>query len=395
MHRETALLLFVLSLLLHTNICAGGGPALVPIDPCDTSLQITLSYAVVDPYLVELVAVIDTGGYYSLQSLTWGFDDGQSIYNGTTQQLHQFPGPGNYLACLTVNAIGPDQIMCARTTCLPITLLGSSSLYSSCDSAYLDFTAVYANGYFTFSLVDPGTNYFDLIWDLGDGTSANGATVDHPYAGTGPYLVCLSADLVDPFTLDTCALQVCHWLYAGPDSIPCSQVLDVDFDWASYGNFVAFFNTSVTSGSPSSLFWDLGDGTTSASPLFVHEYAVQDAYQVCLTVAAWGALAQDTCSATLCRTVPLGATAWVSERYDEVHLHAYPVPCRDEMQVEIPNELVGGRLRLLDLQGRCVSEWHPLGGALFRLDMSDVPPGTYVLEGLGHRGRRSVRVVRE
>ncbi|MCB0792427.1 MAG: T9SS type A sorting domain-containing protein [Flavobacteriales bacterium] len=368
-------------------------PAIAPVtDPCDSTLQVTLSISVLSGYLVDIQAQIDTG-YYSVQGYTWNFGDGQFAYSSAPQIVHPYPGAGNYLLCLTIWAVGAGQSQCQRTTCLPVQLAPNNGPPFPCDSLYLDFTATYANGAFQFDLLDPGAlMYGSLSWDLGDGSTASLPTVMHTYSGTGPFEVCLSATV---FTgSDSCAQHVCHWLYSGPDSIPCSQVVTPSFDWAAQEGFVAFFNTSGTSGSPYSLFWDLGDGATSTQEVFLHEFAFPGSYQVCLHLVSWGTLVPDSCEMTACQVIELGMASGLAENAPGA-FRAFPSPFSDHLNVELPPGNIGGRLLIIDPSGRVISERVVKEERLLGLDLAFLNPGMYFLRLEGPSRVLTERIIRQ
>ena len=84
--------------------------------------------------------------------------------------------------------------------------------------------------------------------------------------------------------------------------------MQADFAAAVNGNLVQFTDQSLTSGYGATYLWDLGDGTTSVQPAFLHQYAQSGTYQVCLTIAIGPNGGADSCFASYCELVTIGGT---------------------------------------------------------------------------------------
>ncbi len=117
-------------------------------------------------------------------------------------------------------------------------------------------------------------------WDLGDGTTANTASVTHSYGLEGSYTVALvvanPAGCVDSATLEVVVnpTPTAGFVY----SVVSSNTKDQ----------YQFTSTSLAGAGPLVYNWDFGDGTTSAEAAPLHTYAASGNYTVTLTVTGPG-----------------------------------------------------------------------------------------------------------
>ena len=110
------------------------------------------------------------------------------------------------------------------------------------------------------------------LWDFGDGNTSNLASPNHTYAVAGTYTVCLSVS-------NNCGTDsVCQNF-----TVAC-QPPQAGFSVSS--NLLSAAFTDMTSGStPTTWFWDFGDGGNSSLQNPNHTYVTAGTYYVCLTVA--------------------------------------------------------------------------------------------------------------
>ena len=188
-------------------------------------------------------------------------------------------------------------------------------------------------------------------------------------------------------------MQSCNWVYFGPDTIPCGQVLQPDFDHLINGNTVAFINTSLTSGALPNLLWDFGDGTTSTELQPVHTYALPNLYSVCLSVTIDGPLAPDTCTLSVCLPVELMPLVGIDE--EDAHVFTVsPNPCADVLAVRSEPGSAMWSVEVLDTQGRrCWSG--TLNTGLDHVDVSGLSAGPYLLRVRNGQRARAVRFLKE
>ncbi|TNE58413.1 MAG: PKD domain-containing protein, partial [Bacteroidetes bacterium] len=123
-------------------------------------------------------------------------------------------------------------------------------------------------------------------WDFGDGEFSYEQDPNHGYADYGTYNVCLTAG------------AYVNGIYC--EDTYCEEITLVDcnlfasYDYYQYGLEIEFVDYSFDS--PTSWFWDFGDGETSTDQNPIHVYSDFDVYTVCLTVSKVvnGVLCEDT-----------------------------------------------------------------------------------------------------
>ncbi|MBN1483641.1 MAG: PKD domain-containing protein [Chloroflexia bacterium] len=121
-------------------------------------------------------------------------------------------------------------------------------------------------------------------WDLGDGTAAEGATVQHSYAAGGSYRVLVTAT--------NCGVAMAQRAYTlTMQPALCEAVADLEFSWQpldpAAGQFVTL--TASAGGTPPiSYSWSFGDGGTAVGVTVTHSYAASGTYGVVVTAANCG-----------------------------------------------------------------------------------------------------------
>ncbi|MCB9447833.1 MAG: PKD domain-containing protein [Flavobacteriales bacterium] len=187
-------------------------------------------------------------------SWLWDFGDG----NISTQQnpTHTYATTGTYTTCLTVtNSCGTDSVCHSVNVTCPVPDPGFS------------FTASNLQVSFTDTSTNTPTSW---LWDFGDGNISTQQNPTHTYATTGTYTTCLTVT-------NSCGTDsACHSV-----NVTC-PVPDPGFSFTASNLQVAFTDTS--SETPTSWFWDFGDGNTSTQQNPTHTYATTGTYTTCLTV---------------------------------------------------------------------------------------------------------------
>ncbi len=331
-------------------------------------------------------------GAQAVYGMQWDAGDGLGPAGSDSTLAHTFTNPGTYLVCVSADLLDQQGIPCTATGCVLVENNGRPPMV--CDSAEVDFSGSFDSGTFAFTLETALTATITSIdWDFGDGTSGSGMTVSHTFAGNGPYAVCMTVWFFDQVLQDSCSVQACNWVYFGPDTIPCGQVLQPGFSHTTNGNAVAFVSTSLTSGAIPSLLWDLGDGSSSTDPQPVHLYAAPDVYDVCLTVTIDGALAPDTCTMSICLPVDLMPLVGIAEE-ERGGAWLSPVPCDDHLEVHIGDGIGPFTAEVLDMRGR---PWRStsLSGDRGRVDMHELAPGAYLLRIRDDHRATTLRFIKE
>jgi PKD repeat protein len=213
-----------------------------------------------------------------IKSFLWRFGDGASAEGALVS--HSFAAPGRYPVALVADdgrglnnsrqqaildlhvnrpprpMAGPDQLVCPGQ---PVAFDGSSS-------------------------ADWDGKLVRYQWDFGDGSTAEGAKVEHSYDQPGAYQArltvtddsgssCASATDLAEVRVDAPPVAV-----AGPDRQA--------FVGGAYDQLL--FDASGSSdadGQPLTYVWDLGDGVTRTGEKVLHAYGKPGEYQVRLSVA--------------------------------------------------------------------------------------------------------------
>lgn len=365
-------------------------PAFVQAQPCgnDVSVEVVTTHVGTDLWSLQATVL----GAQAVYGYLWDAGDGQGSAGTSDALLYTFPGAGSYLVCVSATVLDQQGYLCTATGCVVVNNSGLPP--SVCDSTALDFVGNFDNGTFTFALESIITTPITgIAWDFGDGATGAGTSVSHTFTGNGPYAVCMTATLLDAVLQDTCTVRTCNWVYFGPDTIPCGQVLQPDFDHLVNGSTVAFINTSLTSGALPSLLWDFGDGTSSTDLQPVHTYAVPDLYTVCLSVTIDGPLAPDTCTLSVCLPVQPMPLVGLGEEAAPV-FSISPNPCTDLLIVRVAAGSAPWSAEVLDAQGRLC--WAGLlGSGLGQVDLSGLDAGPYLLRVRDGRQTRTLRFVKD
>jgi PKD repeat protein len=157
-----------------------------------------------------------------------------------------------------------------------------------CDTAMAGFS--YVGSGRTLSFSDNSVNALRWKWDFGDGNTSLKKSPVHTYSDYGSYTVTLIAS--NFCTSDTVrqTITFCDTVQAG-------------FNFSHTGTTVHFTNASQYS---TSLLWDFGDGSTSASLNPSHAYNAYGSYTV--TLIAVNGCSSDTLTQTIyfCDTVKAG-----------------------------------------------------------------------------------------
>jgi len=188
----------------------------------------------------------------------WNFDDG--TFSTLQNPVHTFTENGVYNVCLTAtNGVG------SSTSCQNVTI----------DSYATPITDFSFTGDPTVTFTDLSTeDPFEWFWDFGDATTSTLQNPIHTFTTNGSFDVCLTATNAIGSNIE-CKVVVIDG-YLTPVAI---------FDYT--GDPTVTF-TDLSTNSPTSWFWNFGDGTFSAAENPIHTYAENGVYNVCLTVTSPG-----------------------------------------------------------------------------------------------------------
>lgn len=140
-------------------------------------------------------------------------------------------------------------------------------------------------------------------WDFGDGSDSEDQNPLHTYTEEGEYIVTLeiSSDSND------CSSYFEMPVWVGNDSINYDMCMAMFFYYPDSVDFTTINFVDMSSGmmgqTPSSWFWEFGDGTSSNEQNPVHNFSAEGDFVVCLTIETIDSLTNDTCRNTMCMDV--------------------------------------------------------------------------------------------
>jgi len=258
---------------------ASGGP------PCDAEF-----FTIIDPNgLVDFI----NDSFGSGLAYAWDFGDGHTSTD--FEPYHAYANPGTYFVCLTVN----NGSGCVDTYCDSVAI---ANFTPGCDAFFLQSSQPGNTVAFTSTV--PVTTTYAHSWDFGDGSTGNGAYINHTYADTGTYFVCYTVNNLATGCTDA------HCDSVAVINQGSGSNCDAEFDaWPDSNGFIDFANYSV-GGGPTTYLWDFGDGNTSTLTEPYYAYANPGTYFVCLTMNDWFGCVDTYCDSVVVTNVPPGCSAF-------------------------------------------------------------------------------------
>lgn len=249
---------------------------------CSSCVNVVIPFGVNCNYSASPIQGVNLGMLFSAPSVpnvlyNWNFNDGTPpVVSSSNSVSHVFTTPGTYNVCLTLSQAG--NTIC--TSCQFITVSGSGSCQASFSYTFNSpNTLVFSN------TSSSGTNYY---WNFGDGQTSTSYSPTHMYAQSGLYLICLT--MVD--SAAGCSDTFC-------DSVYVQGSANCTFSWVSGSPANPLSLLFAAQGYPGATYtWTWGDGTTTTTaqgPSVIHNYSQPGTYQVCLTIAAGGAIVCTNC----------------------------------------------------------------------------------------------------
>jgi PKD repeat protein len=351
--------------------------------PCDSLHHVGFEWQDIGNYDIQFTPDDPVSGAV-VYSTDWGFaGPGVLDFSTYTTPQYNFPGPGDYLACLQATVQDDQWGSCASTDCHvvavpPDTLCAGlvAAFNINLDGAMIQFIDQSQSTY-------PILNWY---WDFGDGSTSSEAAPAHNYTGPGPFRACLTVSNAN------CTATSCNWIYWGPPNVPCNTLLQPDFSVIQLGQSIAVLDQSVVSGMNSSVSWDFGDGATGSGSPLVHTYAYEGYFQVCATVALWGPLTPDTCSATICTTISTNAATGIPKPSTSPGLRAWPVPFTSFCTVE---GIAGkSEWELSDAWGRIRAQGTTRSEGPLVIEGGQLAAGSYFLRITTEEGTRCLRLMK-
>lgn len=277
----------------------------------------------------------------------WDFGDG----NTSTQQNpnHTYAQSGIYTICQTVSsACGSDS------SCSSVTVTCAAPQVAFSDST------VGLTGYFADLSANMATSW---LWDFGDGNTSTQQNPNHTYAAPGGYAVCLVVS-------NACGSDST----CSPVVVSCTAPTAIFAD-SSIGATVSFFDLSTDS--PTSWFWDFGDGNTSTQQNPSHTYTANGAFTVCL-VATSLCGSDSTCSSVSIVTAAVDPS-------EAATLMVYPNPSKGSFWIEFPTLHNPSEVQVFNSLGKLVYSQPVESGGKNQVDLREQPGGAYWIRVEGHR----------
>ena len=222
---------------------------------------------------------IATNTFTSNMQFTWTVNNSiQNINNPNFTYV--FPENGVYNVCLNIY---DSQNNCNDDTCVAVSVTTAGFCLAS-------FSHMYdANN--TLILTSQEVNSLNTTynWDLGNGQTANGKSVNAVYSISGNYNVCLT--VANP--ISNCSQTICDTLYNIGLPTPCSA----DFIYSFDSNGILLCK-AIDSFSTNMFYWHQGSNTVVYGPNLMTTYPVTSPFNLCLS-----SLSGNGCTDTVCKLI--------------------------------------------------------------------------------------------
>ena len=228
------------------------------------------------PLRVRLDASASTDADGIVVAHLWTFTDGAED-RGTVAE-HTFNAPGTYQAWLTVRDDDGLEATVSVDIVVEAPNVPPTASFTFAPSAAIPHETV---SFDAGGSLDPDGAIARIEWDLGDGTTETGATVDHAYAAAGLYEISLT--VTDDAGAQHRQIQT---LLVVESTHPPVAVLEPVSAARQVGEPIAFdaSASSTVAGSIVAYAWDFGDGTSAEGAAVQHAYAAAGAYRITLIV---------------------------------------------------------------------------------------------------------------
>ena len=291
----------------------------------------------------EFLVRVDGLNYYSNEINLIGQDGGVESANSWDSwdvgETLEIPGKSDYNQVLIISTVGGQESLITGSGEAVITGTGTpTATQTTTPGPVAGFTANITSGYAPLSVLftDQSTGSpTSWLWSFGDGGTSTGQNPVHEYSSTGLYNVSLTVSNAygTDFEIKIGYINVSTIIppAANFTATPTSgdKPLNVSF-------------TDLSTGSPTSWFWEFGDGYNSTGQNPVHIYTIEGTYSVKLTVS--NAVSSDNTTKYSYITVNAGSCIC-----SEPGLKGYYYNNKDFTGT--PVEETAGRLRLSDNQG--------------------------------------------
>lgn len=226
----------------------------------------------------------------TIDNWAWDFGDGNT--SAEQNPLHTYTEPGLYNACLLISS---NDSSCYSSYCLPVE--AGSTNPGGCENYFWYWPDSTGAG-ITFEGWVINGEASSYLWDLGDGTTANGQTVNHQFADTNMvHNVCLTTTSI--LNGDVCTAVSCQEVFIYIPS-PCESSFWYFSD--STGTGYTFEGWAMNN-QVESWTWEFGDSTSANGQYVSHTFTnPNEIYTVCLTTTGIGPDGE-SCTYTSCQEV--------------------------------------------------------------------------------------------
>lgn len=261
---------------------------------------------------------------------TWDYGDSSPLGNGFVS-THTYTVTGTYTVCLTINDTSNG---CTSQFCDTV------NVTINCNATWTNQTIIPGQQTFT---AQPFNLNWTYTWDFGDASApGNGFIVNHTYAASGTYTVCLT--VYDSAT--TCTSQFCDTV-----QVTIQSNCPVTFTNINLMGNMTFTPTPLN---PLNTYvWDFGDASPPFTGLIAnHTYALPGTYTVCVTMTTF-----QGCTDTFCDTVivPPLTPGYAEYAGGVMAANVFPNPANELLAVSYTlAQSSDVTIEVIDLSGRTV-----------------------------------------
>ena len=323
-------------------------------------------------------------------SVTWDFGDGNTQTldtNFNSVVTHTYVEPGKYFVKLMAafeDTITNNQYKAEWTE--PI-WAGSDIWYpDSCAAAF----------YVETDSTDPMTLHFEDIsypgklakivsyyWDFGDSSSAVVPSPTHTFSQEGDYNVYMEIvtdqGCYDKFSVEVQPGKKIEPIFFYPDTVGGTKAIAVKFH-----------NISKNTSDDDDWAWDFGESkgfVQLKGDTIIHYYQDTGTYQVTLKqLSTNAALTMTIHVVSNDQVIPIDGIflpadiASSAQKVDFNLLKVYPNPVKDVLQISLPDNAKRLSLSIYNASGKLVRKVYASGSNIVRLNVRDLPVGTYFVK---------------